>query len=55
MQNNYKIFNILSGKRKVQYLPIVVTIIMEVTNELKKVQETTAVLFPVAGIPNNTK
>lgn len=55
MQNNYKTFNILNGKRKVQYLPIVDTIIMEVINELKKVQDTAAVLFPVGGIPNTTK
>lgn len=55
MQNNFKIFNILSGKRKVQYLPIVDTIIMQVINESVKVQETAAVLFPVGGIPNNTK
>lgn len=55
MQDNYKIFNILSGKRKAQYLPIVDTIIMEVISELKRVQETASVLFPVGDIPSNTK
>ena len=54
-KKNYKIFNTLSGKRKAQYLPIVDTIIIEVTNAFLKVHEKAVVWFPVGGIPNNMR
>lgn len=55
MQNIYKIFNILSGKGKAQYLPIVDTIIVQVINEFLKVQLRALVLFPMGSISNNMR
>ena len=55
MQNIYKIFSILSGKKKSTNLPIVDKMIIQVIKEFVKVQKKTLVLFPVGGIPDNMR